>query len=113
MTNPHEILLHHAPPDEMPSAWVGQENIKKRLCAALLRLESGDPPLNPCLVGKPGMGKTSLAYHVGRELFAQDVYIFQCTQDTRPEDLIVSPVLGPEGSILSSSLGLMPRRLRR
>ncbi len=101
MPNPDftELPLKFAQPDEMPSNWVGQSSIKKRLAAALMDFEGADTPLNPCLVGKPGMGKTSLAYHIGRDIFEQDVYIFQCTQDTRPEDLLISPVLGSDGNI--------------
>ena len=30
----------------------------------------------------------------------QDLYIFQCTADTRPEDLLITPVLGENGSIV-------------
>jgi MoxR-like ATPase len=51
-----------------------------------------DLPLNPRLVGKPGVGKTTLAYHAGRTL-GKPVYLFQATMDTRPEDLIVTPVI--------------------
>ncbi len=110
---PSEALpLQFASPDEMPSVWVGQENVKKRLAAALMSFEGGDLPLNPCLVGKPGMGKTSLAYHVGREGFAQDVYIFQCTADTRPEDLLISPVLGPNSEIFYRASALVTAMLR-
>ncbi|HUJ75036.1 MAG TPA: AAA family ATPase, partial [bacterium] len=37
-------------------------------------------------------GKTTLAFTVARE-FSQEVYIFQCTSDTRPEDLLITPVI--------------------
>ncbi len=55
-------------------------------------MSDSEPPLNPRLIGDPGLGKTTLvcatARHIGRPL-----YIFQCTMDTRPEDLLITPVL--------------------
>jgi MoxR-like ATPase len=59
---------------------------------------SGDFPLNPRLLGKPGVGKTTLAYYAARQL-NQPVYFFQATIDTRPEDLIVTPVISDQGKI--------------
>ncbi|GAG51036.1 unnamed protein product, partial [marine sediment metagenome] len=44
------------------------------------------------------MGKTTLAYHAARHL-NQPVYLFQATIDTRPEDLIVTPVISDQGKI--------------
>jgi MoxR-like ATPase len=57
-----------------------------------------DLPLNPRLLGKPGVGKTTLAYHAGKML-GKPVYLFQATMDTRPEDLIVTPVISEMGKI--------------
>ncbi len=48
--------------------------------------------MNPQLLGKPGVGKTTLAYAAGRRL-GRDIYIMQATVDTRPEDLLVTPVI--------------------
>ena len=45
-----------------------------------------------CLLGRNGVGKTTLAFTVAQE-FTEEVYIFQCTSDTRPEDLLVTPVI--------------------
>ena len=50
------------------------------------------------MVGRPGVGKTTLAYHSGRSL-GRPVYLFQATMDTRPEDLIVTPVISDQGKI--------------
>jgi MoxR-like ATPase len=44
------------------------------------------------------VGKTTLACAAAREL-GLDVFIMQATMDTRPEDLLVSPVLSPEGGV--------------
>jgi MoxR-like ATPase len=54
--------------------------------------------MNPRLVGKPGVGKTTLAYAAGRSL-DREVYIFQATMDTRPEDLLITPVISPDAKI--------------
>ena len=55
--------------------------------------------MNPRLLGKPGVGKTTLAYAAGQGARVQDVYIFQATMDTRPEDLLITPVIDREGGI--------------
>ncbi len=86
-----------APIAEVPP-WVGQREVLIQLLAAWSRVEEGDLPLNPRLLGKPGVGKTTLACAAAREL-GLDIYIQQATMDTRPEDLVVSPVLAPDGGI--------------
>ncbi|HDM09503.1 MAG TPA: MoxR family ATPase, partial [Desulfobacteraceae bacterium] len=86
------VELHLTEPDEVPMTWVGQPDLVTQVQAAWLVLGQEDFPLNPRLVGKPGVGKTTLAYHAGRSL-NKPVYLFQATMDTRPEDLIVTPVI--------------------
>ena len=99
------VTLHLAHPDELPIRWVGQQETLKQLLAAWSVIESRDLPMNPRLLGKPGVGKTTLAY-AGGEALGRDVYIFQATMDTRPEDLLITPVVDREGSIryVASSL---------
>lgn len=70
----------------------------RQLLAAWLVLDEHDLPMNPRLVGKPGVGKTSLAWAAAERL-GQQVYIMQATVDTRPEDLIVTPVLEEQGKL--------------
>src|SRR6478609_6490017 len=86
------IALHLAHPDEIPGKWVGQEEVMRQLLAAWLVVDPQDLPMNPRLLGKPGVGKTTLAYAAARRL-GREVYILQATVDTRPEDLLVTPVI--------------------
>ncbi|MFC1867662.1 AAA family ATPase [Thermodesulfobacteriota bacterium] len=85
-------------PDEVPMAWVGQDELITQVLAAWIVIGEDDLPLHPRLIGKPGVGKTTLAYHAGRTL-NKPVYLFQATMDTRPEDLIITPVISEAGKI--------------
>ncbi len=92
------VILHLSQPDELPMNWVGQKELVTQIMAAWLVMGTGDFPLNPRLIGKPGVGKTTLAYHAAKRL-NRHVYLFQATIDTRPEDLIVTPVISDQGRI--------------
>ena len=92
------VELFLSTPVEQVPPWVGQREVLMQLLAAWSRVESADFPLNPRLLGKPGVGKTTLACAAAREL-GLDIYIAQATMDTRPEDLIVSPVLAEAGGV--------------
>jgi len=94
-----DVTLQLPAPTEFPWEWVGQEETIKQLLASWMVVGDKDVPLNPRIVGKPGMGKTTCACAAARRL-GRPVYLFQATMDTRPEDLIVMPVLGPEQKIL-------------
>jgi len=86
------VTLHLAHPDDFPVRWVGQEEVMRQLLAAWLVIDEKDLPMSPRLLGKPGVGKTTLAYAAARRL-GREVYILQATVDTRPEDLLVTPVI--------------------
>ncbi len=92
------ITLHLAHPDEINVKWVGQDESLRQLLAAWLVIHDADLPMNPRLVGKPGVGKTTLAYAAAESL-EREVYIMQATVDTRPEDLIVTPVIEGAGQL--------------
>jgi MoxR-like ATPase len=92
------VKLHLAHPDELKVRWVGQEEVMRQLLAAWMVIDDKDLPMNPRLLGKPGVGKTTLAYAAGKRLNT-DVYILQATVDTRPEDLIITPVIEGEGQL--------------
>ncbi len=93
-----DVELQLSAPDDVSMSWVGQEDLVTQVLAAWLVIGEDDLPLSPRLLGKPGVGKTTLAYHAGRSL-ARPVYLFQATMDTRPEDLIVTPVISEQGKI--------------
>jgi MoxR-like ATPase len=90
------VTLHLGHPDELPVRWVGQKELMRELLAAWLVVEERDLPMNPRLLGKPGVGKTTLAYAAAKEM-GREAYIYQATMDTRPEDLLVTPVISGEG----------------
>src|SRR5262249_54644354 len=90
------VEIHLSTPDDLPLEWVGRPDPLSQLPAAWMVVDRADVPMTPRLIGKPGVGKTTLAYAAARG-FGRDVYLFQATMDTRPEDLIITPVVGPNG----------------
>ncbi|MCU1262779.1 MAG: putative ATPase, 5 [Bryobacterales bacterium] len=92
------VLLHLAHPDELSVRWVGQEEMMRQLLAAWLVVNDQDVPMSPRLLGKPGVGKTTLAYAAAKRM-GRDVFIMQATLDTRPEDLLVTPVIEGAGKL--------------
>lgn len=105
------VEIHLAHPDELNVNWIGQEEAMRQLLAAWLVLDERDLPMNPRLVGKPGVGKTSLAYAAAERL-GQQVYIMQATVDTRPEDLIITPVLEAQGKLRYVASALVTAMIR-
>lgn len=78
--------------------WIGQDEVLSQVLACWLVVAKEDMPLSPRIVGMPGIGKTTLAM-VAAMKRNQPLYIFQCTSDTRPEDLLITPVLAESGKI--------------
>ncbi|MBM4013753.1 MAG: AAA family ATPase [Planctomycetes bacterium] len=93
-----EITLTLAEPVAQAARWIGQEELLEQILACWTRITKSDLPLTPRLVGKPGMGKTTLAQAAAQRL-GKPAFIYQCTTDTRPEDLLVTPVLSGAGKI--------------
>jgi len=92
------VTLRLAKPYEAPAPWIGQSEILKQLLACWLVVDESDLALSPRIVGSPGIGKTALAM-AAASFRKQPLYIYQCTADTRPEDLLVTPVLSERGKI--------------
>jgi MoxR-like ATPase len=92
------VTIHLAHPDELPMRWIGQPELLLQLHACWRLVEERDVPLSPRIIGKPGVGKTTLAYSAAKML-GRDVYIFQATMDTRPEDLLITPVVAEQQKI--------------
>ena len=105
------VRLHLAHPDQAPGRWVGQDEAMRQLLAAWLVVDERDLPMNPRLVGKPGVGKTTLACAAAERL-GREVYIMQATVDTRPEDLIVQPVIDGPSSLRYAASPLATAMLR-
>ncbi len=93
------ISIYLSCPDILPKRrWIGQQAVLDELLAAWLVIHKDDIPLQPRLIGKPGVGKTTLG-SIAAEKMNLPLYIFQCTIDTRPEDLLITPVLDKGGNI--------------
>jgi MoxR-like ATPase len=105
------VTLHLAHPDDLNLTWVGQEELMAQILAAWLLVDERDLPLNPRLLGKPGVGKTTLAYAAGQRL-GREVYLFQATMDTRPEDLLITPVISEAGKIQYVASGVVTAMIR-
>jgi len=91
-----ELVLAH--PVNIETEWIGQTEPMRQLKACWLSIDIKDLPLTPRIIGYPGIGKTTLAIAAAKER-GLDVYIMQCTSDTRPEDLLITPVLSEQGKI--------------
>jgi MoxR-like ATPase len=105
------VHLHLSQPHEDRGQWIGQGEILKQLLACWLVVNDKDLPLTPRLVGTPGIGKTALAM-AGAKVLKRDLYIYQCTADTRPEDLLVTPVLAESGKIAYHASPLVAAMIR-
>src|SRR5262245_66661527 len=92
------VTLHLGAADATEQGWIGQDVILRQLLACWLVVDPSDRPLSPRLLGPPGLGKTTLAMAAARPR-KQPLYINPCTAHTRPEDLLVTPVLAEPGRL--------------
>ncbi|WP_165222382.1 AAA family ATPase [Aquisphaera insulae] len=106
------VTLHLGEPDATDHQdWIGQDEVLRQLLACWLVVDRRDRPLSPRLIGPPGIGKTTLAMAAAR-LRKRPLFITQCTADTRPEDLIVTPVLAESGRIAYHASPLVTAMIR-
>jgi MoxR-like ATPase len=105
------VRLFLGKPDATQGEWIGQREVLKQLLACWLVVDPKDLPLSPRIVGMPGIGKTTLGMAAARER-DQPLFIYQCTADTRPEDLLITPVLAENGKIVYHASPLVTAMLR-
>jgi MoxR-like ATPase len=86
------IKIRLAKPYMLNFEWVGNKPILNQLRAAWYCSREGEKPMNPRLVGKPGVGKTALGYAAGKSI-GLPCYFFQGTADTKPNDLLITPLV--------------------
>ena len=87
-----QIRIRLAKPLELNFSWVGSRKVVNQLKAAWYCSTPTERPMHPRLVGKPGVGKTVLAYSAGKMLDLP-VFFFQATSDTQPNDVLINPVI--------------------
>ncbi len=105
------VKLQLSHPHGFTGRWIGQEEILKQLLACWIVTDKHDLPLTPRICGIPGIGKTTIVLAAG-QMKKQDVYIYQCTADTRPEDLLITPVLAQNGKIAYHASPLVTAMIR-
>ncbi|MGC1276371.1 MAG: AAA family ATPase [Planctomycetaceae bacterium] len=105
------VTLYLSSPDTSEGEWIGQTEVLRQILACWLVVDDRDLPLAPRLIGTPGIGKTTLGIAAARAR-QQELYIYQCTSDTRPEDLLVTPVLGGAGNIKYHASPLVTAMIR-
>ena len=105
-----QVALRLARPVTLQQAWMGDQDILRQLLACWFIVDEKDVPLSPRIVGQPGVGKTTLAMAASLER-KQEIFIYQCTADTRPEDLLVSPVISEGGTITYQASALVTAML--
>lgn len=107
----HNVNLSLSDPHDSSGEWIGQHDILKQVLACWLTINEADSPLTPRIIGPPGIGKTALVT-AATKVRGQELYIYQCTADTRPEDLLVTPVLAENGTIAYHASPLVTAMIR-
>lgn len=91
--------------------WIDYNDYLLQMRAAWFRASHSELTLTPRLVGAPGLGKTTLACAAARAA-GHDIYIIGATMDTRPEDLVITPVLAADGRVEYRASALVTAMIR-
>ena len=86
------LKIRLAKPLEFDFQWIGNEDILNQLQSSWFCDNPQEAPMSPRLVGKPGVGKTVVAYAAAKMLDIP-VYFFQATSDTTPNDVLINPIV--------------------
>jgi len=86
-----DTRIRLANPLDFPFKWVGADDVISQLLAAWYTESDDEFAMSPRLIGRPGVGKTVMAYSAGK-LLERPVYLFQATSDTDPKDVLINSV---------------------
>lgn len=86
------VKIHLPEPTTLKPRFIGDDESLRLLSAAWSVYSKADHPMSPAIQGKSGTGKTTLALYCAQTIFKLPTWIFSCTADTEPEDLVVYPV---------------------
>lgn len=105
------VLLTLVDPVHHEGEWIDYNDYLLQMRAAWFRASQVELTLTPRLIGEPGLGKTTLACAAARAS-GQDIYIIGATMDTRPEDLVITPVLAADRRVEYRASALVSAMIR-
>jgi hypothetical protein len=92
-------ILHLAFPDELKFPWIGEKQYIKQIQDAWIHERDSKQrlrnPFNPKILGRCGMGKTTLAYSAAKLVHSNpssQVFILHCSEALQPEDVLIHQV---------------------
>lgn len=105
------VVLTLVDPVHHEYEWIDYNDYLVQMRAAWFRASQAELTLTPRLIGEPGLGKTTLACAAARAA-GQDIYIIGATMDTRPEDLVITPVLAADRRVEYRASALVSAMIR-
>ena len=101
-----------ARPDSTERSWIGQERDPEAAPGLLARRRRARPAAHPAHHRHARHRQDDARHGRGPEFASSELYIYQCTADTRPEDLLVTPVLAESGKIVYHASPLVTAMIR-